>query len=156
MSEKQGRFVLTDTSLSSDNDGRPTGEGMASTVSLGNIEVENTAAGDVLVRTKPWSFPTTRMDFQMVVYGLHAGQAMLGGSGVVPAGRPEVGPVGRDNDDGPRGLRVPDMHEELMPVIDNVLGHKPVEELPMFDTRPAFALVIVPRRRWSPRSEAKI
>jgi hypothetical protein len=49
------------------------------------------------------------------------------------------------------------MHEELMLVIDNIiLGHGPVEGLSVFDSRPALALVVVPRRRWLPYSEAKI
>lgn len=104
MSEKQRQFVLTDASLSSDNDGRPIGEGMASVVTPGNIAVENTLAGDVLVRTKPWSFPTTRMDFQMVVYGFHAGQVTLGGSRVVPlVGRTSVPLVGMTLDPRAKG-----------------------------------------------------
>jgi hypothetical protein len=50
VSHKQGRFVLTDAILSKDNDGRPTGKGVAGRVTPDNIEVENTSAGDVLVK----------------------------------------------------------------------------------------------------------
>ena len=44
-SHKQGRFVLTDPILRKENDGRPTGKGVAGTVTPGNIEVENTSTG---------------------------------------------------------------------------------------------------------------
>jgi len=44
-SHKQGRFVLTDLILRKENDGRPTGKGVAGTVTPGNIEVENTSTG---------------------------------------------------------------------------------------------------------------
>jgi hypothetical protein len=50
----EGRFVLTDASLSLDNSERPTGEAMANTLTPGNIEAESTSAGDMFVRTKPW------------------------------------------------------------------------------------------------------